>query len=370
MSTLQVQVLRAVTVTPHPNADRLDIATIGQVGGWQCVVARGSVKAGDLVVYFPIDSVIPPDLMDRLFATSKVRPEAGRIRTTKIRGVISQGLAVPVRTLLADHQVREGMDVTARLGVKKYEPPITIGPQANVRMVSPREANPNFFRYTDIEHLRKFPQALEGKDVIITEKLHGTNFRAGWVPKVNLKWWQRPLTKLGLVSGREFVWGSHNVQLQNKLYRGNDYYSRETKNDVYTEQVVKCGLRDRLPHDTVIYGEIIGDGIQKGYTYGCRAGERELVLFDAMVGGQYVEFPQVVDLARRLGLRCVPVLYEGKFSMEVCERYACGASALSNEIREGVVVRPRREEYGPSGRLIYKLINPDYLLKGSNTEFH
>jgi hypothetical protein len=50
-------VVRISSIIPHPNADRLDIATIEGMA-YQVVTAKGNFKPGDLAFYFPIDSVI------------------------------------------------------------------------------------------------------------------------------------------------------------------------------------------------------------------------------------------------------------------------------------------------------------------------
>lgn len=366
MSKLQVQVLNVSEVKPHPNADRLELAT---VLGWQCVVGKESMKAGDLVVYFPIDSVLPESLVDHLFKDTKVKPINGRVRTVKIRGAISQGLAIPVWQLSALKDWKPGEDVTEKLGVKKYEPPVSQSPQAFLRQVSPKEENPYFYRYTDIDHLKKFPKMLEGKRVIITEKIHGTNFRAGWVPRGHLKWWQKILLKLGILDDQEFVWGSHNVQLQGKK-RGSDYYSREGE-DIYTRMVFDLDLPKKLPRGTVIYGEIYGDRVQTNYTYGCPNGVRGLVLFDARVDGKFVDWVMVERISELIGVSAAPLLYVGDFSMEECEYHAEGPSTDGTQPhREGIVVRPLQEESGYNGRQIYKLLNPDYLMLKENTEFH
>jgi RNA ligase (TIGR02306 family) len=366
MSKLQVTVEKVSDVKPHPNADRLELAT---VLGWQCVVGKGNLKPGDLVVYFPIDSVLPDGLIERLFSDSKIKPKEGRIRTIKIRGAISQGLAIPITHLSELPDWKVGDDVTSLLGVTKYEPPQTLSPQSNVRQVSARESNPNFYRYTDIDHLKKFPTALEGKRVIVTEKIHGTNFRAGWVPRANLKWWQKLLVMAGITDDQEFVYGSHNVQLQNRTEH--DLYSSRDKMNVYLEAVEILELKKTMPRNTVVYGEIYGDGIQTGYSYGCEKGVRGLVLFDAKVNGKFLDWVDLEKLAFLVDVELAPILYVGDFSMEEMEYHVEGPSSDGTQpIREGIVVRTVHEETGYNGRQIYKLLNPEYLLLKDNSDFH
>ena len=93
-------------------ADRLELV---HVDGWQCVVGKGEFKTGDKCVYFEIDSFLP--VYQRFFYSDDVTLEHGntipfmflepraieyngvygaRIKTMKLRGVISQGLAMPL----------------------------------------------------------------------------------------------------------------------------------------------------------------------------------------------------------------------------------------------------------------------------------
>src|SRR5688572_2429673 len=96
MTDFAVEVVKIDEIMPHPNADRLELA---RVKGWIMVVGKDQFKTGEPAVFFPIDSVLPFELEAALFAESKIRPKGGRIRTTKIRGVISQGLLAEVGEL-------------------------------------------------------------------------------------------------------------------------------------------------------------------------------------------------------------------------------------------------------------------------------
>src|SRR6185312_12592580 len=67
MSTLVVEVCDVKAVYPHPNADALEFIT---VKGWPVIVQKAlGLKVGDRVVYFPPDSVMSPELADRLGIT-------------------------------------------------------------------------------------------------------------------------------------------------------------------------------------------------------------------------------------------------------------------------------------------------------------
>ena len=167
MSTLIVEVSRIDRVLPHPNADLLELA---HIKGWQCVVPRGRYAAGSLVTYVPIDSVVPEPLAERLGVTKYL--SKGRVRCARLRGEPSFGLIMDLEV----PAWAEGTDVRAHYGITKYVPPLK--PSAG----DAAEVHPLFVGYTDVENLRNFPAVFaEGEEVVVTEKIHGTNCRVGVV---------------------------------------------------------------------------------------------------------------------------------------------------------------------------------------------
>ena len=181
MSSLIVEIVEIKEILDHPDADRLEIA---KVKGWECVVGKGDLNQGDLVVYVPIDSVLPIELSDRLGVTKYL--SKGRVRTAKLRGIYSQGLIINVKVLpeLGDI-IKKGEDVKDILGITKFIPP---PPPANMSGEQ-RQKHPDFHEYTEIENIKNFPDVLViGEQVSISEKIHGTNFRCGNLPVYQPKW--------------------------------------------------------------------------------------------------------------------------------------------------------------------------------------
>jgi RNA ligase (TIGR02306 family) len=110
-------VVRVKSISPIPGADKIVLA---EVNGWQCVISKDEgVSEGDLALYYSIDSI--PDLDDPNCALVKKR--GGRIKTLKLRGIISQGLLAPLSWLASRgeevSQLRAGDDVTELMGVTK-----------------------------------------------------------------------------------------------------------------------------------------------------------------------------------------------------------------------------------------------------------
>jgi RNA ligase (TIGR02306 family) len=367
MSKLEVKVERINEVCPHENADRLEILTFDNLG-WQCVGQKGVYTTGDLVVYFPIDSILPIEIETKIFGPdSKIKLEKSRVRTIKLRGVVSQGLVCPLETL-GLQGIKLGTDLTKQLGVTKYEPPIKGSPQVQGKKSTKKRPNPNFRKYTSIENYKKYPNVFSNDEIVyVEEKLHGTNFGASWALRHTNNILVKLLMRIGIVNKWEFCFRSHNVQLQNKLLN-KTYY----KKNVYAEAVRKYNIKNILPKGYSIYGEIIGSGIQKGYNYGCGEGERKLYVFDVMVNNKYIDAPDRRKWVSDIGLDQPPLLYKGIFDIHHIKELTKGNSVLepTQKVREGVVIKPIKERIGHMGRTVLKLISDDYLLNKNNTEFH
>lgn len=86
-------VVKVDNITPM-DADRLECA---HIGGWACVVGKGEFQVGDPAIYFEIDAQLPETKPwnEMAFLVSKHY----KIKTQKIRGVVSQGLLVPASAL-------------------------------------------------------------------------------------------------------------------------------------------------------------------------------------------------------------------------------------------------------------------------------
>lgn len=126
MSRVMAKIVKIDSISPIKDADAIEVA---RVGGWNVVIKKGEYNTGDLVVYCEIDSWIPHDIAPFLSKGQEPKEYDGvkgnRLRTVKLRGVLSQGLILH-RTVALDKvgEIHEGMDVSKLLGIQKYEPPI------------------------------------------------------------------------------------------------------------------------------------------------------------------------------------------------------------------------------------------------------
>lgn len=333
MSQIKVEVV-TVEIVPHPNADKLELC---KVKGWQCVVRKGEFKTGDSAIYIPLDSVLPDSLVKKLGIENFYK---NYVRTVKLRGCISQGLIAPLDILCFISPNPEiGEDIAGLLGITKYEEPIPINMRGKLL---PR--NPEFFIYTDIENIKNYPDIFGPDDeVVISEKIHGTNFRAA------------------KIDGKILV-GSHT---QNMAYDADNLYWRAAK---------MLGVEIKLNEGEHIFGEIYGPGIQDLH-YGLNPGEIGVVIFDVWKDGNYLKHSDYTTFCRKWEWK-MPVYYIRTF-IDIDSINLDAESDLARfygveQIREGHVIRTLNETYSErlQGRLIIKKISDEYLLRKSGTERH
>jgi RNA ligase (TIGR02306 family) len=359
MSKLIVEICKIDKVVVHPNADRLDIVTIK---GWECIVSKNQYKENDLVIYCPPDSVIPPDIIEK--HGLEFLKKNGKVGIIKLRQIVSQGLVLDISDLPSNIKPKIGMDVAEILHITKWEPPqnnnlCLRGQKKRAR----KKLNPYFDKYTDIENIRHFPNLFkDGEEVIITEKIHGTNARYGMLPRYKGNILGRILSKL--FGSHEFVYGSHNVQIS--FHKNRHCFYGE---DVYAKPIKKLNLHKILPKDYIFYGEIYGKGIQD-LTYGQE--DIGIRFFDikSLKSGQYLDYDEFLYITTCYGLKIAETLYRGPYSKEIVEKYTRGGSSMcENQIKEGIVIRPIKERIEHMGRVILKSISEDYLLRKNGTEY-
>ncbi len=171
-------------ITEHPDADRLEICF---VRGWRCVVRKADgFKPGQQVLYIEIDSHI--DVEDPRFAflaksglkTNAAGWKGHRLRTMKLRGVVSQGLVMPLDQFPEldgpDWSTEGTKDVTDLLPIRLWEPLIPFSSEA----IGPFPAG---IPKTDEPRVQNLSQeeltvALSYPHIAITEKLDGSSVTA------------------------------------------------------------------------------------------------------------------------------------------------------------------------------------------------
>lgn len=387
-SSHRVPVVRITEILKHPNADRLEIV---KIGGYQCVVGKGQFVVGELAVYIQPDSVVP-DRKEFSFVWEKdgggnlreipvdgVPEKWRRITVRKLRKEWSEGLLMSMADFGGELQGSfEGDDVTEILGITHYNPPEPTemeerGPSRKQSKVWPcslkgwlyflsywcsfglynpwgnqRGSNEKAPRNTppiyDVETFKNFPNVFEaGEPVIVTEKIHGANFRAVFQDNHfyvgSRKLWKR--------AGSSCVWRNACKQ--------NPWIEEWCRNHPgYT-----------------LYGEVVPtQNFKNGKvaSYGTKQGEIKVYAFDILTPtGEWIVPDYMEEATEGLVhsvLVRVPGLYFGPYDLDLVKNLATGLSTLDNHIREGIVIRSLSSQNEPIrglGRKQLKIISNEYL---------
>ena len=329
-------------ILPIPKADKVCLAFIN---GWQCVIKINEFREGDLAIYYTIDSI--PDFTDP--NTALVKSRGGRVKTIKLRGVVSQGLLAPLSWLEARgydiSNLQEGEDITERMGVTKYiateemdqylpagQSLIDDGTRAEFPICIPK---------SDEVRLQNKPHLLDyiaDRPIVITRKEDGCSatfvFENG-----DFK-----------VCGRNFTWLAPS---------GSSRHYHAIANKFSIEENMR-----RLNRDIAVQGEIIGPKINgnrmklEEYTF------RVFNIWD-LEAHEYLRWDEVKSICTTLALETVPVVFEGNASdleltVEAFLSLAQEQTYRKNILAEGVVVKTNDES---SRRVSFKVISNKYLLK-------
>ena len=190
-------------VRPHPNADRLVLATC--FNNTVCV-AEDTYTEGQIGVYFETDLQLSMEYCEKngLLAVYEngvnvsggyMDPTKRNVRAIKLRGEQSDGLFMPLDSLAYTganlDELKPGDQITVLNGheiCRKYIPrsnaPRTAAGGAGKRTKrrAKRTIAPTFFEHKDTEQLQYYlDQFKPGDYVEITRKLHGTSGRTAYV---------------------------------------------------------------------------------------------------------------------------------------------------------------------------------------------
>lgn len=337
---------KIIKLEPIEGADVIERAT---VQGWHLVVKKGEFKEGDLCIYFEVDSLLPirqeyaflQNNGIKKMLVDQVEITGYRLKTIRLRGQISQGLALPVALLLDPDKTDyfEGDDVTSLLGVHKYEIPLPAQLAGKVR------GNfPGFIPKTDEPRLQSFPYILEkykDQNFFITEKLDGSSTSF-------------------VIKNAEFHVCSRGLDL---LDDGSNTIWRVAK-----EMKIEEKLRSLGEERYAIQGEIVGDKIQNNTL---KLTGHRIFFFNVydFVKGEYLSYKEYSEIMNALGLPTVPILQVDIKLPETVDEAVKMATRKSTIYpdgwAEGIVFRPMNEIQDDKlgTHLSFKVINPEFLLK-------
>ena len=316
---------RVVNIRDIPGADNIQVADIQ---GYQVVVKRNEFNDGDLCIFHNPDCIVDKDNPVYSFLKDK------RLRIIKLRGQISQGLALPVSSFNLTN-VNEGDDVTEVVKIIKYtkELPVSLRGIAKGNF-------PPFLVKTDEENLRSNKAVineLQGSEIYITQKVDGSSLTA---------------------YHKDGVFGvcSRNLDLveeeSNSFWRAARQYKLEEKlkalgNYALQAELYGLGLNGNKMQETEIKIAIFN-------------------LFD-INNSKFCDLSELETFANGFELPLVKKVFQGVcgFSLQDLVELANKQEYKPGVLCEGIVVRPIIETRSNvlSGRLSVKVISEQYGLK-------
>ena len=267
-------VVRINELTPHSNADRLQIANI-----FTCpVIVDLNVHIGDVGVYFPSDIQLSEeyckvnDLVRRKDENGNscggyLDPVKRNIKPLKLRGERSDGLYMPLTSLaefckVSDLKVGDKIDVLNGVEIcRKYIPAVRVSHGSSGSSVKRAKANfaPTFYEHVETEQLAYNLNRFKVGDTIeLTLKMHGTSGRTGYLPLVR----ERPRTFLQKLFHRPatqyteygYVTGTRRVVLKEREHQANDGFYGDNE----FRYAMEDKFRGKLHKGEVVYYEIVG----------------------------------------------------------------------------------------------------------------
>lgn len=323
-------------VKPIPGADFIERI---QIDGWWCVSQKGSFNISDKCIYFEIDSLLPLIEQFAFLANKGTKKmlhdgeevEGYRLRTIKLRGQISQGLALP---LSAFPEVDESMgDVTELLNILLYEPPIPSCLDGEVHGVVP-----GFIPHTKEYRVQNVQDLLDinrGKVFTLTEKIDGTS------------------STFYKHEGHFGVCG-HNWEY------------KETEKNTYWEMAHKYDLENVVKNGFAIQGEICGEGIQ-GNPLKIKGHELRVFFIWDIVAKRYLSTSEMINVCHDNDLQYIPIIDDAfvlDHTIDELLIIAEGKSQLCETAeREGIVfVLNDPDDESTNGKTSFKAISNKYIL--------
>lgn len=378
----------------HSNADRLQCATVFGNN----VIVDMSYKAGDRIVYFPVDGQLDYAFADDNKLIRKkdadgnniggyLDPDKRNITALKLRGEKSDGLVLPISVLSKytdTEKLKDGDQISEFNGIiicQKYIPKRQHSQRTHTsgkKNVNKKELKeiisyPYFVEHIDTQQLAYNQNAFKpGDTCYITLKMHGTSARTANAIEVTKKKRHLILKKVFKLKDKEVksfkcVSGTRRTTLRD--YEGGWYGSNAFR------QKYHDFFKERLPKGVEVFYEIVGYtqgtqtimgkcsnklikdkeftrqyGAETIFSYGCPVGENDIYVYRMTMtneDGFVVELPweQVQIECERMGVKCVPTFEKFIFTtwddlMERVEKYYDGADPIGKtHVREGVVVR-------------------------------
>lgn len=324
-----------IDVQPIQNANSIEVVTIN---GWKVVSKKGEFKKGDKCVYFEIDSFLPikPEfefLRKNCYRKISDGNEGFYLKTIRLCGQVSQGLALPLSLFENFENFEIGHDLTDSLNVIKYDPPL-----AKELVGIAKGTFPSFIHKTDQERIQnlwsEYKEKYNDIEFEVTLKLDGTSCTFYY-------------------NNGEVGVCSRNLNLQ--LNSDSIYCKIEKDLEIFNKL-------EYFGKNIALQGEIIGEGIQGNYE---EIRGHKFFIFDIwdIDKQEYLTSRERNKLLHEINLISIPHIEQKKLSdfqtIDQILNYADGES-LNAKIREGLVFKSINQI---NGKIIsFKAISNQFLL--------
>ena len=306
------------------------------VNGFTILVRKDQVKEGDLMFYAPNESQLNLRFLslNNMFEekTLNSNPEIkgyfnkyGRVRIIKLKGCYSMGFLFSLKDLqniyphIKEEDITIGEDfdtICGELFIKAYIPTIKTKNYNNSPIRKTKKFNciiPEYFsfHYTTSQLNREI-QRINPNDIIsISVKLHGSSIILSNslvnVPIFNNRFYIKILPYLPKFL--QFTKQEHRVIYSSRTVIKNSDLNSNVTSGYYNTNIWKEYydlLKDKIPKDWSIYGEIIGyipnssTYIQKEYDYKCSRGTNKLMIYRINSGGYEWNINEVLEWTLKL----------------------------------------------------------------------
>jgi hypothetical protein len=297
---------------PIEGADKIIEASVilNNVPITQVVIGKDDYNENDYCVYFDSNLCIEQSVIEAIDQTHENYGKEGfvslgrylskgnRVKTVKLRGVISDGLVVSVEKFeqFLDKKNRDSFDEGFSFNdlgsthiCHKYipqikQPTISKGKKGKKQKLISRVIPEMFSFHVDTAQLlrnvhRLYPEMVAS----ISRKIHGTSDICSYTKVLKkLTWYEKIFKIIGLNiidTEYDYLYASRTV-VKNDLLNGTGFYSVNVWQLASEEN-----LKGKLHKGETVYFEVVGylpgtdKYIQKMYDYGCKPGEYKIAVY-------------------------------------------------------------------------------------------
>jgi hypothetical protein len=342
------KVIRIEQLEKHPKADRLQLAVVD----FQRVITGLDAKEGDLYVHFPAESQINLQFLaysnafrkkelnaDKSGKTTGFFEEKGRVKSIKLREVISEGYIHPLSSVndwllslgsketIGEDQVGSEFDTIEAKGIdpilftKKYFVPIKGSGKQKQQTGENRMVDGQFHLHDETKQLKRNLDRINPDSIIsIMSKWHGA---CGVFSNILVKRKLSLIEKVAKFFGAKVVKSEYDYIWSSRRVVKNRVDGQELKEeDVWN--IAASQLKGRIEKGVTLYCELVGQEpsgkwIQKNYDYGQDPTTCGVVVFRIThtdTEGKVREFslPQMQNYCERYQLAMAPLFFYGKAS--------------------------------------------------------